>query len=443
MANVRRSALLALVLMAGVPVQASAQEILNTILDKVNDAVNAAAAARNAANAARASADEMRTRMQSGVGDLTGDLQTMMEEAAAEARRILAEENAGREAFLPGGNCASVCTDFRNDLIELLTNIETLSGAVVESTGLTADPDLSTLIESVRVAPGQVLFPLYRVTQALLASNLSTRLAEAAIDVATLSANVLNGPPDLPSACEVLMTHTQAVERGVKGVSVAAAIVKLVGKVFVVVGSTEFEGYAAGWGFVGGTIKSNKPKKVGEFLAGVSDGMSKVANYANGKLSLCASLAIQAANEAFQQATAQSLASIGASLGGLNLDLSNLDAPVSTRATQASVDGVDASIERNQSLMVRIQIERELAGRTAPMAVFYLPVPFGGLLDTVREVVEQEIVQLESTGQMLSKARELLSRGDAARAAGDYLDAYSWYREAYQSATAKHGQPGK
>lgn len=436
-AGVVKALLLAVVLIAGSPGQAAAQTILDDILAKVNAAVTAA-------SGARAAAEELRTNLRSGVNDLTGDLRTMMDEAAEEARLILAEESAGRDTFLPGGGCAATCTAFRNDLIELLTNLETLSKSVVESTRLTADPDLSKLIESVRVAPGRVLYPLYRVTSALLASNLPDRLNEAANQVKALSTLVLNGPPDLPDACELIVPRTTEVESAVRVVSVAAAIVKLVGKVFNAVGATEFEGYAAGWGFVGGTIKSNKPKTVGEFLTGVSDAMSKIATYANGKLDLCATLA-------FREETEKSLASISASLSVLNLDVSHLDVPVSTRASQASLDGVDLSVRRvgvdvaslidalrvpgggsASTLMLRIQIERELADTTSTMPVFYLPESFGGLLETVRQIVEQDIVQHEAAGIMAPQAWDLLSRGDTALNEGDYRKSYSFYQEAYQ-----------
>ena len=441
-----KAVLLAIVLIAGSPVQAAAQTILDDILARVNAAVSAA-------SGARAAAEEMRTRLRSGVNDLTADLQVMIAEAAAEARLILAEEKEGRDAFLPSGECAAACTAFRNDLIALLTNLETLSKSVIESTGLSADPDLSKLIESVRVAPGKVLFPLYRVTQALLASDLPERLALAANHVRALTTLVLNGPPELPDACALIAPRTTEIERAVRGVSVVGALVKLVGKVFLAVGETEFEGYAGGWGFVGGTIKSNKKKTVGELLTGVSDAMSKVAGYANGKLDLCALLA-------FREGTEQSLASISASLSRLNLDLSHLDVPVSTRASQASVDGLDGSLKQvgvevaalidahkgpgggdASALMLRIQIERGLADSTSAMPVFYLPELFGGLLETVRGIVEQNIVQHQAAGIVSLKAWDLLSRGDAARIEGDYLKSYSWYQAAYQGIVGR--QPGQ
>jgi hypothetical protein len=441
-----KAALLAMVLVIGCPVQTAAQTIFDEILARVNAAVSAA-------TGARAAAEEMRTRLRSGVNDLTADLQTMIDEAAAEARVILAEEKEGRDAFLPGGECAAACTAFRNDLIELLTNLESLSKSVIDSTGLNADPDLTKLIESIRVAPGKVLFPLYRVTQALLASNLPERLAVAANDVKALTTLVLSGPPDLPDACELIAPRTTEIERAVRGVSVVGALVKIVGKVFNAVGETEFEGYAGGWGFVGGTIKSNKKKTVGELLTGVSDAMSKVADYANGKLDLCATLA-------FREEAERSLAAISGSLAALNLDLSHLDAPVSTRASQASVDAVSASLSRvgadvatlvgtdtlpgggsYSAMMLRIQIERALGDGSPAMAVFYLPESFGGLLEKVREIVEQDIMQHEAAGIIVAQARDALFQGDAALIEGNHRTAYTWYQSAYQQLDVR--QTGK
>jgi len=436
-----QAVLLAAVLIAGFPAQASAQAILDNILARVNAAVSAA-------SGARAAAEELRTNLRSGVSDLTGDLRTMMDEASDEARRILAEEGEGRDAFLPGGQCATTCTAFRNDLIELLTNLETLSKALVDSAGMTADPDLSKLIKSVSAAPGRVLYPLYRVTQALLASDLPERLADAANQVDALSTLVLNAPPDLPDACALITPKTQEIERAVRGVSVVAVIVKIVGKVFLAAGATKFEGYAGGWGFVGGTIESNTPKAVGELLTGVSETMSKVASFANGKLDLCALLA-------FREETAKSLASISAGLSALNLDFSHLDVHVSSRASQASVDGLDASLkfvgsnvaalidahkvpggESASALMLRVQIERALADNRSTMPVFYLPELFGGLLETVRKIVEQDIVQHEAAGIMVPQAWELLSNGDAARTGGEYRKSFTLYRAAYKHVAA-------
>jgi hypothetical protein len=147
-------------------------------------------------------------------------------------------------------------------------------------------------------------------------------------------------------------------------------------------------------------------------------------------------------------------------LSRLDLDLSHLDVPVSTRASQASVDGLDGSLKQvgvdvaalidahegpggghASALMLRVQIERELADSTSAMPVFYLPELFGGLLETVRGIVEQNIVQHQAAGIMTLKAWDQLSRGDAARVAGDYLTSYSWYQAAYQGLVVR--QPGQ
>jgi hypothetical protein len=98
--------------------------------------------------------------------------------------------------------------------------------------------------------------------------------------------------------------------------------------------------------------------------------------------------------------------------------------------------GRDAS-----ALMLRIQIERGLADSTSAMPVFYLPELFGGLLETVRGIVEQNIVQHQAAGIVSLKAWDLLSRGDAARIEGDYLKSYSWYQAAYQGIVGR--QPGQ
>jgi len=245
------------------------------------------------------------------------------------------------------------------------------------------------------------------------------------------------------------LSQHQSVERASYGVMGTAAIVGLVGKYFSLSGETQFEGSAAVWGWVGGTIKSNKSKKVAEALSGVSDGLSKVSTYAHNKLRYCSLLE-------FQAQTTASLASINANLVGLNLDLSNLDTSVSSRASQASVDGLQTSLQHmgtdvatlvqlgggdgGNKVGLRIQIERELSTNGSVISVFYLPESFGGLLELVRETVADSLVQHEAAGYPVDHAWRLLARGDAARAQFDYRTSYAWYQTAYQRVTTQRSE---
>lgn len=444
---VGRSALLAVLLVAALPVQARAQLIdLSPVINKVNQAISAA-------SAARAAAEELRTNMRSGAGALTDEFQDLIDEATDEARRILADERAGRDAFLPGGQCAAACSAFRADLVGLLKSTQALSTGVFDAAGLGGDVDFSPVIKAVQAAPGRALYPIYRVLQGLVASDLPGHLAAGAAHLRLLQEVILSDSPSLaslPDACTIVMSRASELETATKGVAIASFVVKLVAMPFNVAGETEFEGYAGGWGFVGGTIKSNKWKKIAEVLTKISDGMSKVSSLGDNKLSSCTMLA-------FQSETRTALAAINAAVSGINLDLSGLDAPVSSRATQASVDTLRSSVQQIQtgvsalldaggigsdsSLLVRIQIEQELSGKSAAMSVFYLPKSFGGLLETVRGVVEASITQHEAAGFATDRAWKLLMRGDAAMGHSDYERSYSFYQAAYQHLATRVQKP--
>jgi hypothetical protein len=71
-----------------------------------------------------------------------------------------------------------------------------------------------------------------------------------------------------------------------------------------------------------------------------------------------------------------------------------------------------------------------------PLSVFYLPESFGGLLETVRAVVEDTLAQHHAAGFPIIQALQALSKGDLALAALDYRAAYRWYQHAYRQAGA-------
>ena len=77
-------------------------------------------------------------------------------------------------------------------------------------------------------------------------------------------------------------------------------------------------------------------------------------------------------------------------------DLVNLDQPISSRATQASVGAVRSTVQAvahdgtllldqheggpgqpGRSLTLRVQIERQMGSGEGPLSVFYLPESFG------------------------------------------------------------------
>ncbi|MGE3889246.1 MAG: hypothetical protein AB7H81_22665 [Vicinamibacterales bacterium] len=69
------------------------------------------------------------------------------------------------------------------------------------------------------------------------------------------------------------------------------------------------------------------------------------------------------------------------------------------------------------------------------MSVFYLPESFGGLLEVVRAIVEDTLVQHQAADLPVGQAWHFLSKGDEAWTAFDYRTAYGWYQHAYRMAT--------
>jgi len=94
-------------------------------------------------------------------------------------------------------------------------------------------------------------------------------------------------------------------------------------------------------------------------------------------------------------------------------------------------------------LTLRVQIERQMGTGEPPLSVFYLPESFGGLLETVRAIVEDSLLQHQAAGYPVGKKWHFLSRGDQARTAFDYRTAYGWYQHAYRMATVDGPKNGR
>jgi len=447
-----RSAVLAVLLAVIFPLEARAQ-ILDSILSKVN-------AALDAAKAARAAAEEMRTNLRAGIADLTGDLKTMIDDAVADAKSFIKEESDGRAAFLPGGQCAEVCTAFRTDLIGTLTGVRDLSSEIFDVMDLGAQPDVSPLITAVQLAPGRMLYPLYRVSSRVLSSGLADRLHATVGDLQVLREVVVQDSEaskpgqivssktlePLPPVCGAMLEKAEIIEHAAGGVTITAAVLRLVGKLFDMKGETTFDGYAATWGWVGGVIKGNKRKETGDLLEGVSEGMSRVADHAREKLLYCTLLGVR-------EQTKSSLEEINARLDRLT-NPPNLDVPVSSRASQTSVDAIGADVKTllglgggggstGNGLVLRTQIERGLADDGPVLSVFYLPETFGGLLDLVREIVADSITQNLAAGRDVQNAARFLERGDAAKTESQFRQAYDLYQIAYLRSTSQRPPKGE
>jgi hypothetical protein len=439
-----RSAALAVLLAIAFPLEARAQ-ILDTILSKINSALDAA-------KGARAAAEEMRTNLRAGIADLTGDLKSMIDDAIEDAKSSIKDERDGREAFLPGGQCAAACSAFRADLIDTLNSVRDLSSEVFEAADLSAQADLSPLITVIQSAPGRMLYPLHRVSSRLIGPGLVSRLHATVANLqllreveqgASRKPAGSRGPLEAPDVCAAMLAKAEGVEVAATGVTVTSAVLRITGKIFDAMGETRITGTGATWGWVGATIEENKRKKIGNLLEGVSEGLARIADHSREKLMYCTLL------DAREQ-TRTSLAAITAKLDTLT-NPPNLDVPVSTRASQTSVDAIGADVKTllglgggggsmGNGLVLRTQIERGLADDGLVLSVFYLPESFGGLLDLVRDIVADSITQNLAAGREVKNAALFLERGDAAKAESHFREAYDLYQTAYLRSTSQRAQ---
>ena len=437
------SAVWTLVFVLAVPSQADAQlDLINDILGVVNAIRTRVETAIATADQARLAAVEIRTQVRDGVGYMTPQINQFITNAVNEGVTILEDEWAGLESFAPNGQCAATCQAFRINLIGLLTASTELTSAMLVAADAPANPDLSRVIQLAESAPPRVLYPIYRVLQAVLASDLPARFRALATETAVVLPIVIDAAQE---PCVPIIQNAERIQRWSTGGMVLSVVATIIGKLFMALGHTEIEASAGAMGFAGGTIKANGKKKIGEVFTGLASIIDKAATFAANKTRFCLV-------EAFQRDTRASLAAISVTLSGLSLG--NLDSAVSTRASQASVNDVHATLRgvardvssllegqgggggnAAGSLTMRVQIEHHLANKGAVLSVFYLPESFGGVLEVVREVVSDNVAQHQAAGYHVGDAWKLLSRGDAAMAASDFRTSFAWYQSAYQRIT--------
>lgn len=433
------------------PRPAHAQRILNTILDAARDAREAAQDARNTSR-------EMRNNMREGMAAIGGDLQSMIQEAVEDARRILQQQREGREEFL-GNNCdpSSPCSAFRGHVGQFLGNVGAVASALSMFTGSDARPDLAPMVAMVERAPGRVLLPIYRVSGNLFESDLVQSLDGAADDLATLKAAVDSARD---GTCTVAIERATLVRVVAFKWRAKGLATRVLGKFLDAVGEAEGSAFAAGWGFAGGNIKYNIPKQLAIFLEFIGEGLQKAAEDAKSALSDCVNSREQAALQAAVNeirdsmgvlanldlsavstlATQASLDNLHAAVDGMS---TNVTAVVNTRASQESVDALAAAVQElgngggqpgpggQPSLMLRLEVENQLKTGGKIAALLYLPASSGGLLDVVRHVAGDTITQHQALNLPVGNAWALLSAGDGAMANSDFRMAYQFYRQAY------------
>jgi hypothetical protein len=311
---------------------------------------------------------------------------------------------------------------FKNDLVGMLSNLETLAN---EITGLPVTFEFSRERAVVDSLPDRALGPLHRALAGEDGSAFSTFVGYLGDGVASL------GRLREADTCAEMTANPNDILATVSGVRKVGAGMKLVGKGLIAAGATGISGKPVQVaGFAGVLIENNRKKKWGERLDGLSQVILQVASSKENLLRYCTIV----------DGTEQ----IKAILSGLDLDLSFLDSPVSSRASQGSVDALAGSVNLtldaigrlsgDHALMLRVRIEEALAEKEKRLALFARPASHQGLLDLVREVTEDTIVQEQQFQGPIQKAWDLLAAADGAVARADFERAFDLYGEAYRAA---------
>jgi hypothetical protein len=230
-------------------------------------------------------------------------------------------------------------------------------------------------------------------------------------------------------SCVEMLANPDDILNTVDGVRKLSGGMKVLAKGLMAFGASGISGKPVQIaGFAGVLIENNPQKKWGERLDGVAQVLSGVALSKENMLRYCTIL----------DGTTKVLDAVN------RLQLPQLDVPISSRASQASVDALATSVQLtldstgrlsgDHSLLLRVQIEQALAAKQKGVALFSLPHARQGLLELVREIAEDTIVQEQSLHGPIQRAWDLLAAGDNAASIADFERAFDLYGDAYRTA---------
>jgi hypothetical protein len=304
--------------------------------DRATEARNRATEARNRATEARNAAEELRDNARLGLAALTTQIRTTISEAVEDMQQMVERELEGRDAFITDGGCSqAVCAPFRQDLVTFLQDIQAITNltlAILEAEELQINFDRQ--IDIINLIPGRALYPLYRVLAAegnLLGPELLNRMSATRDDLAVLkealqepavraSAAAGDAPTPLESevaGCTFVMNNYDRISAAKKAVSLHGVMFKVMGKRLSATGETTATGTNPGIaGYINVTIKDNKVKSTGEILDGVSEALSKIADFADDKLRDCVTFSALLKAQQKQQDILDAVTAKGADLDG-------------------------------------------------------------------------------------------------------------------------------
>jgi hypothetical protein len=102
----------------------------------------------------------------------------------------------------------------------------------------------------------------------------------------------------------------------------------------------------------------------------------------------------------------------------------------------AIINNANANKNELRDLILRTQIEADLAepDSAVPVTLYMTPTANGGYLDLVQTILTQTLANIQAAGGDVSGAQSFLAQANAAKAAGQFKNAYALYRKAYKSA---------
>lgn len=260
-----------------------------------------AAAARDTATTARDTVIEMRENMRAGLDALSGTIEAAINEAIDDLEREVADEMAGRDAFVNGGGGET----FRQQLVALLQNTEALLNVLNAASGMPqVQVSLSRETTLIQAIPLRTLYPAYRTMAADspgLLDQFNTLLARAVADVQIIADLLMDSPDPIEgdlldqelNACGFVLDHLTDIRRATSDLTKFAMAARGLGTLLKAAGTTEIHKSGAVWGWVGVSIKNNRVKKLGVFLDGIGGVVSGLTSYVSTKTRYCAAVGIE------------------------------------------------------------------------------------------------------------------------------------------------------
>jgi hypothetical protein len=142
------------------------------------------------------------------------------------------------------------------------------------------------------------------------------------------------------------------------------------------------------------------------------------------------------------RATQTSVNSLASAAGSLQTSVNTMQANMAAMQNllQASVGGVQVSVNQLQTTVnqfqandLRMKVEENLSqSNFSPIALFMLPAAHGGHLELARTIVVDSINKMTAAGQNTFSANTRLAQADAAIAAGQFKTGYSRLADAYR-----------